>query len=126
MSESITSQGSTLSFNGFSGSLLTVSYSGGSANATDIGGLTTRSDGGDPFVVSRLDVTSVSPGSVSVTFFGSGGGLRVGAIGSLSIRVGGGGSGRGFSGEAFVSDYQVEASVGEFVRGSATFTMTGR
>lgn len=124
---SLSSQGARVTFSGTEvGMLLSATYSAGSASPVDIGGLTTKSEGGDPFVVPVYDVTTVTPGSLSVTFIGPKSNLKIGRRGLLQVQVGNGTGAVTYSGEAHVTEYQVEATVGEFLRGSASFAMTGR
>lgn len=124
----ISSQGATVSFDGSNlGNILSISYSGGDASPVDIGGLSTKTEGGDPFVVRRYDLTIVDPGSCSITFFGTNSaGLRRGMIGQLTVRIGKQSQAVSFSGEAIVTRCDTEVAVGDFVRGSASFTFTGR
>lgn len=119
------SQGSTVSFGGSElGSLIAIRVTGASASGTDVTTMesSTTGTGSGSFIARQLDVVAVDPGSVSVTFFGAGPSAAVGEKGELSVSVAGS---TVLSGEAFLSSYDVEASVGELVRGSATFQLTG-
>lgn len=119
------SQGSTVSFDGQAiGLLLAIRVTGGSAASTDVTTMdsTLVGTGAASHVLREYDVTVVDSGSVSITFFGVGPTAEVGDRGELSVSIGGS---TVISGDAFLASYDVEASVGELVRGSATFQLTG-
>lgn len=119
------SQGSTVSFDGsVLGDLIAIRVTGESATGTDVTSMESSlgGSGGAACIARELDVLAVDPGSVSVTFFGTGLSAAVGDKAALSVSIGGSVV---LSGEAFLASYDVEASVGELVRGSATFQLTG-
>lgn len=119
------SQGSTVSFGGSEvGDLIAIRVTGASANGTDVTTMESAMSGSGSAacIAKELDVLAIEPGSVSVTFFGAGPSADVGDKAELSVNIGGTVV---ISGEAFLSSYDVEASVGEVVRGSATFQLTG-
>lgn len=66
----------------------------------------------------------VTPGSVSLSFLGAPPFTMddVGATGTLSVTAGA----SGFSQEAILENWEIDAVVGELVRGSARFRLTGR
>ena len=118
-------QGSTVSFDGGElGSLLSIRVNGPSVSGTDVTSLESPIAGsGAGAVMSReLDVLAIDPGSVSVTFFGAGLPADAGEKGELEVVVAGS---TVLSGEAYLASYEIEATVGDFVRGSATFQLTG-
>lgn len=118
------SQGATVSFGGVSlGMATSIRWEGGSASGTDVtSGENVRTNGGLPYAMRELDVTVADPGSCTVDFFVQGSvSLEAGQSGTLSVSIGG----ASFSGNAFVSGFGVEANVGEYARGFATFTMKG-
>lgn len=119
------SQGSTASFGGSAlGDLIAIRVTGATAAGTDVTTMDSAvsGSGADSRIAKELDVLAVEPGSVSVTFFGAGPSADVGDKAELSVSIGGSVV---ISGEAFLASYDVEASVGELVRGSATFQLTG-
>lgn len=118
-------QGSTVSFGGQPiGLLLSIRATGSSAGQTDITSMDSvvEGSGSSSYVRRQYDVTVVDPGQVSITFFGVGPTAEVGDRGSLSVEIAGA---TVLSGDAFLASYDVEASVGELVKGSATFQLTG-
>lgn len=119
------SQGSTVSFAGQSiGMLLAIRATGSSVSGTDVTTMssTVAGTGSAAHVKRELDVMMVDPGQVSITFFGVGPTAEVGDRGELSVSIAGS---TVLSGDAFLSSYDVEAGVGELVKGSATFQLTG-
>lgn len=118
-------QGSTVSFGGQPiGKLIAIRVTGNSASATDVTTMESTLSGGsgESFMVREFDVTVVDPGQVSITFWSVGPSAEVGDRGTLSVSIDGNVV---ISGDAFLASYDVEASVGELVRGSATFQLTG-
>lgn len=116
-----TSQGSTVSFGGSPlGSLVTIRATGPTATGEDVTTLESAMDG--VLIVRESDVFSLEPGSLVVTFLGPPTTTAVGAKGELVVTIGGDVV---LSGEAFLSRYEVEASVGDVVRSSASFQLTG-
>lgn len=119
------SQGATVSFDGVPlGQLLTIDASGGSASAESVTSLESAvlGSGADARVIKDVDVLSVDSGRCSVTFFGAPQVVECGKKAELEVVIGGA---TVLSGEAFLQDYDCQGAVGELVRGSATFQMTG-
>lgn len=115
------SQGSTVSFAGVPlGSLVTIQASGPSASTADITSM--ESSLVDGLVLRELDVLSLEPASVVVTFLGLPGATASGSKGELLVDIGGE---TVISGEAILSRYEIEAAVGDVVRATATFQLTG-
>lgn len=120
------SQGTTVSFNGTSlGSLLSASGSGGSASASDITSAESPlvGSGGNARVRMQRDPTGIDPGSVTVRLLGMPpySTTDIGFLGTVSLSTPGG----SISGQAYLESYEVEASVGELLRGTVTFAFTG-
>lgn len=115
-----TAQGSTVSFDGTElGDLLAIRVSGPTANAEDVTSLESTISGSA--VAKERDVVALEPGSVSVTFLGLPATTAVGTTGELVVTIAGE---TVLSGEAYLAGYDVDASVGELVRGTATFQLT--
>lgn len=115
-----TAQGSTVSFDGTTlGDLLSIRASGPTANAEDVTSLESTVSGSA--VAKERDVVALEPGSVSVTFLGLPATTAVGTTGSLVVTIAGA---TVLSGDAYLAGYDVDASVGELVRGTATFQLT--
>jgi hypothetical protein len=120
------SQGSTVSFAGQSiGSLLSIRGKGASAGvfncttaASAIVGTGTNSR-----IRKQVTVTSIDPGSVTVSILGATPYSRddVGKTGTLSVSFGS----ATLSGEAYLESYEIDAQVGDLLKGSATFQFTG-
>jgi hypothetical protein len=120
------SQGTTVFFNGFSiGSLIGVTGSGGSASASDITSIESAfvGTGGNVRVLRQRDPTGIDPGSVTVRLLGMPpcSPTDIGFLGTVSLSTPGG----SVSGQAYLDSYEVEASVGELLRGTVTFAFTG-
>jgi hypothetical protein len=120
------SQGTTVSFAGSPiGSLIGVTGSGGSAVMADITSAASSLVGssGNSRIRKQADCLGIEPGSVTVRLLGMPpySPTSIGQKGSLSFSTPGG----SMSGEACLESYEVEASVGELLRGSATFAFTG-
>lgn len=118
-------QGSTISFGGTPlGSLIAIRVTGESANTTDITSLESvlSGSGSSNFMFRQMDCLAVDPGTVSVTFWGTIQGVEVGDRGELSVTIAGS---TVISGDAFLASFEVEASVGALVQGSAVFQLTG-
>jgi len=120
-----TSQGTTVSFNGSISQLLTVKVSASAGSTTDAtgAGATVLGSGAAARVLKQLDMTSVEPAKVSVTFLGAAP-FSISEIGIKST-ISVSGTGIGLSGEAYLSSFETTASVGEMLRGSAEFQLTG-
>jgi len=117
----VSSQGSTASFDGQPfGRVLSIRWEGGSVDTYDITGGTTRSIGfgGLHAAVREFDVTVVSPGSCSIEFHGSGISRVIGHVGVLSVSLGS----NTYSSLATLAGVSLDATVGEYVRGTAQFT----
>lgn len=120
------SQLSTVSFGGVElGSLLGWTASPAQAATTDATGVdaTMYGSGADSRLVKQLECTAVDPGSVSVRLLGCPP-YAVSDIGSrdtLVVTFDGG----SISWEAILLSFEVEGSVGDLLRGSATFQFTG-
>lgn len=118
-------QGSTVSFGGSPlGDLISIRVTGASASGADVTTMQSAVSGSGAAsrIAKELDVLAVDPGTVSITFYGAGPSADVGDKAALSVSIAGSVV---ISGEAFLASYDVEASVGELVRGSATFQLTG-
>lgn len=116
------SQGSTVSFSGGSlGSLVGFDVQSSSASVTDITGISNAiiGAGANSRVIRSWDCTAVDSGTVSVRLIGMPGYSRdsIGTVGVLSFSTPAGGD----SFDAILLSYEVEASVGELLRGRATF-----
>lgn len=120
------SQGTTVSFNGTAlGSLLSSQATGGTAvtaEATTVDSSVVGT-GAATRVRRQVEVTGIDPGGVTVRLLGMPPYSRdnIGTIGTLAFTTPAG----SVSHEAYLQSYDVEASVGELLRGSATFTFTG-
>lgn len=122
------SQGSTVSFAGVAiGSLQSWEVTPGQATTTDA----TNQDspilgaGNNARVVKELDCTSVDPGTASITLLGTNANFvteKLGMLGDLTISFDGG----GITLEAIFAQFTVTASVGELIKGTATFQFTGK
>ena len=120
------SQGTTVSFNGTSiGSLLSASGSGGSASAADITSASSAivGSGSNSRIRMEREAIGIDPGSVTVRLLGMPpySPTDIGHRATLTMSTPGG----SVSGEAYLDSYEVEASVGELLRGTATFAFTG-
>lgn len=73
-------------------------------------------------IVRQYDCSMVEPGSVTATMLGLPGvGLEAGKLVPMTVYV----AGYTLSGEGYLSGFEPEANVGEFVRCSVTFQFTG-
>jgi hypothetical protein len=112
------SQGSTFSWGGSYGNLTGIAASSGRADLVSAGS-TVVGFGEDAFVRNRIMCLAVDPGTITIRFFGNPGfseGL-VGQTNDLSFSIGSSGGG----GKAILESFDYEASVGELVKGTATF-----
>jgi hypothetical protein len=117
---------STVSFAGVNiGQLVNVTVSGGSAVTADVSGFDSPiyGVGGNSRLVREIDAVAVEPGAASVRLIGMPPftTLQIGQKGALSVSTPGG----GLAGEAILLRYEVEGSVGDLLRGSAEFQLTG-
>ena len=120
------SQGSSVSFGGGAlGSLVGWQVSPGQASTTDATGVgaTIYTTGGDPRLVKQVECTAIDPGTVSVRLLGCPPYTvdDIGTKATLSVDFDGG----GIEWEAILMSFEVEGSVGELLRGTATFQFTG-
>jgi hypothetical protein len=120
------SQGSTVSFDGGNiGSLVGFTASPAQAVTTDATGVsaTIWGTGVDTRVVKRLECTAVDPGTVSVRLLGCPpyAVSDIGTKADLTVTFEGG----SISWDAILLSFEVEGSVGELLRGTATFQFTG-
>lgn len=120
------SQGTTVSFDGEGlGSLIGVTGSGGSAVMADITSFASAivGSGDNSRMRKESDCLGIDPGSVTVRLLGMPpySPTDIGAKADLTVSTPGG----SVSGEACLQSYEVEASVGELLRGTATFAFTG-
>ena len=114
-------QGSTVFFDGTPlGDLIGIRATGPSASAEDVTSF--ESAFVDGVVTKERDVVALEPGSCSVTFLGLPSTTAVGTKGELVVDIGGE---TVLSGEAYLAEYDVEATVGDLVRATATFQLTG-
>lgn len=115
------SQGSSVSWGGAIQSLIGINISPRTADIADVTTMSAGTSSGG-LVVRQKDCFSVDPGEATVRFFGCGFNIdSVGAKASFSASVGG----VSISGQAILESFEVEAAVGELVRGSAKFRFTG-
>lgn len=120
------SQGSTVSFGGGAiGSVLSIAGSPGSASFADVTSTATAivGSGADARLIKESAVLAVDPGSVTVRLLGMPPFSRsqIGSRGTLTFNTDGG----SLSFEAFLETFEVEASVGELLKGSCTFRFSG-
>lgn len=120
------SQGSTVAFNGSNlGELLEFRLSPGAAQLSDATGVSgsTYGSGSELRLIKQVDCTTVDPGSVSVRLLGCPPYTDddIGSRGTLAVSFTGG----SFSMEAILTNFEVEGSVGDLLRGSAEFSFTG-
>jgi len=117
---------STVSFAGTSlGQLVQFQAGGGSAVTADVTGVDATIYGvsANSRVVRQIDAVAIDPGTASVRLLGMPpfSQIRIGEKGSLAISTPGG----SLVGEAILMNYEVEGSVGDLLRGSASFQFTG-
>ena len=120
-----TSQGSAVSFDGDSlGSLLSINVQAQASSPVDVTyvGSTVVGSGASARMVREVDVLSIEPTTVEVSFLGASGyGVTSpGARGSLVIT-----GGVSLSANARLTGWGETAAVGEYVKGSASFVLTG-
>lgn len=120
------SQGSSVSFGGGAlGSLVGWQVSLAQASTTDATGTgaTIYGNGEDTRLVKQVECTAIDPGTVSVRLLGCPPYTNedIGTKATLSVDFDGG----GISWEAILLSFEVEGSVGELLRGTATFQFTG-
>ena len=120
------SQGSTVSFGGSNiGSLVGFTASPAQAVTTDATSVsaTIRGIGEESRVVKRLECTAVDPGTASVRLLGCPpyAVSDIGTKATLTVAFQGG----AISLTAILLSFEIEGSVGELLRGTATFQFTG-
>lgn len=120
------SQSSTVSFDGGAlGELTGWSLEAGRAITADVTGADSEvfGSGGDTRVLRQLDCVGIEPGRLTVRLFGCPPYIvsEIGTKAGLSVSFTGG----SLSAQAILDSFEVEASVGELLRGSATFILTG-
>ena len=120
-----TSQGTTVSFSGSISQLLTVNVCASAGGTTDATGADAPvlGQGANARVLKQLDMTSVEPAKVSITHLGATP-FTVDDIGrksTLTVT----GTGFGLSAQAYLSSFETTASVGDLLRSSAEFQLTG-
>lgn len=121
-----TSQGSIVTFNGnLLGRLTNWRVQPGTAQFaewTNVGS-TVIGTGIHARVVKQYFCEAIEPGGVTITMFGVPPGTHytIGQVGTLSVEFDGG----GISLEAYVETFDVSASVGEFLVGTASFKFSG-
>lgn len=120
------SQGSTVSFNGSPiGELLNFTVSSPTAATTEVTGSTATviGSGGDSRAARVYDATAIDSGQVSVRLLGmpAYSSEDIGTAASLSFSTPDGGE----AFDAILLSFEVEAAVGELLRGSATFLVMG-
>lgn len=120
------SQGTTVSFGATAiGSVLNASGSPGSASTSDTTTIEAliRGTGAEARVVKRRDCTAIEPGKVSVRLLGMPpfAPADIGSVDTVTFSTPGG----SLSGDAILEAYEVDAAVGDLLRGSVTFAFTG-
>ncbi len=120
-----TSQGSAVSFDGSSlGSLLSINVQAQASSPVDVTyvGSTVVGSGAAARMVREVTVLAIEPTTVEVSFLGVSGYTVTspGAQGSLVIT-----GGVSLSATAILTGWGETASVGEYVKGSASFVLTG-
>ncbi len=120
-----TSQGATVSFGGSIASLLSIKVYASAGGTTDCTSTTSTilGSGANARILKELDCTSVEPAKVSITFLGAAP-FSIDDIGlkdTLSVTA----TGCNLSAEAYLSKFDTTANVGEMLKGSAEFQLTG-
>lgn len=120
-------QGATITFAGLPlGSLTSVRAAQGVSGKFDCTSLLSPivGTGANSRVMNQVNPTSVDPGAIAIQFIGQTVFSRadIGRIGPLEFALPSGGA---LVGLAYLQDLEVEAAVGEKLRGSATFQFTG-
>jgi hypothetical protein len=112
---------STVSFGGSVGGVLSFSFSPGTAGIQDVTSHSSQLVQGK--IVRDYVCTSIDSGTATVRILGSTGFSRldIGMESTLSVSTPGG----SLSATAILRSFELEATVGELVRGSAEFTITG-
>ena len=119
------SQGSTVSFDGTAlGSLLSIAVQSQSSSPVDVTyiGSAIVGSGEDARMVREVTVLSIEPTTVEVSFLGASGYITTSAGNRGTLVIAGG---VGLNAEAILTGWGETASVGDYVKGSASFTLTG-
>ncbi|MFM8771295.1 MAG: hypothetical protein ACKOE4_04645 [Candidatus Kapaibacterium sp.] len=121
------SQGATVSFAGVPlGSLTNVKAAQSVSGKFDCTSIFSKiiGAGANTRVLNQINPTAVDPGAVNIQFIGQTIFSRadIGRVGQLAFALPSGGA---LVGLAYLADLEVEAAVGEKLRGSATFQFTG-
>ena len=116
-----TAQGATVDFNGAIGSALGFTVSPGSASATDV--TSHNSSVVDGRVIRDYVCLAIDSGTATVRLLGMPAYTRnnIGTTGVFSVTTSSG----SVSANAILSSFEIEGEVGELLRGSATFILTG-
>lgn len=119
------SQGSSVSFNGGSlGSLLSIDVKSQASSPVDVThtGSTVVGVGAASRIIRQFTVLAVEPTTVEVSFYGASGygATSPGSQGTLTIS-----GGVALSANAILTGWGETATVGEYVKGSASFLLTG-
>ena len=125
MSGVTSSQGSTVSFDGTAlGSLLSIAVQSQASSPVDVTyiGSSIVGSGSDARMVREVTVLSIEPTTVEVSFLGASGYSTTdpGNRGTLVIT-----GGVGLSATAILTGWGETVAVGEYVKGSASFVLTG-
>lgn len=120
------SQGSTVSFGGdIIGQLLGWTAVPGRAVVQDVSSAASLyvGEGDQKRLWREVECLSVEPGRATYTLLGAPPHIKgdIGKKGTLSINFSGG----SLTAEAFLEEFETTGSVGELLRGSATFILTG-
>lgn len=120
-----TSQGATVSWGGAIGKLTSIRFVGGQASFEDVTGVdaTVVGSGDTARVRKQYDCVEVDPGSADLALFGVPPYVLndIGDRNSLVISMDGG----GLTADAFLESFEVAASVGAFLVGTARFRFSG-
>ena len=119
------SQGCAVSFNGGSlGSLLSIdvkAQAGSTVDCTNMGSTVTGS-GNDTRTIRTFTVVSVEPTTVDIAFYGSPGYATSDPGTRAQLTISGNIS---LSAQAILMSWGATATVGDFVKGTASFVLTG-
>lgn len=120
------SQGTTVSFAGSSiGSLLQVTVDAGTAVTAETTSVTSASlgSGTSTRIRKQRECTAVDPGGVTLRLLGDPPftASSVGMSGTVSFSC----SGASLTAQAILEKFEIECSVGDFVRSSVSFVFTG-
>ena len=119
------SQGATASWGGTLYNLTGITVSPRSASTFDATSVDSGmvGSGNNRRVVKTYECALVDPGDATVKFIGTGFAITsIGLADTLTLSIGG----SSISGEAILESYEIDAAVGDVVRGSAKFKFTGK